>query len=691
MLAARLLAVVLTIVAAGCNLYFGASSGDHGSDAGVGSDAGGRVDAPPPDAGGGGSTAIELDLNLGHATPITVLHRTATRVVSGDASFHWVLWDVATRTPVASGTPRCAAQGKCPADFATLSDGALLIRDIDASPVRPHAVEVRSPKTGALRFTIIDATSAGQASDDSYTWAASQANMRAFAPDGTRLFLLPGDYSRAQVSAAPEEIRMLDGTDPRALQRINVAGQSMIFVPIQGKFAAWFTDGTAFLTTLGFTAWVYASDGTLRTIGTLPGSGGLGGVGGYVWQWDTSQLGAPLRIYAASDLGAPIQTVLGANGKFVPVGHTIAFLRAGADVLQLISLGASVTIGPEIAAGPRYLSAFDIDPDGHWIVGNIDGVVTDDAAARASSGDTYSLGRALSIAGSRDGLAAIATASGHVVVLPIGDSTALRHIWRVPASQIALSDDGSVLVAAVNQGSSTLSDDSSLRTLSTADGSVIQSWSYPNPSPGLTGLVGFTFAPRGRVLVQLLDSCGADGCTNLRRLYTDVTGKPLPSYGPVLESRLTYVEADLPRLSPDGSNAIFGPTQATTQPATQVYANGSLVTAVPAVALAWMLDSNHFLGATYHLERQVAVQDGAHFYDLRGQVTGTALLPDVHGNSLIPVGGTLLYWPQQNSVIDYATGAVTWKGAAGITTAVPVGDHVLYTSNERVLIDRFRH
>ena len=78
-------------------------------------------------------------------------------------------------------------------------------------------------------------------------------------------------------------------------------------------------------------------------------------------------------------------------------------------------------------------------------------------------------------------------------------------------------------------------------------------------------------------------------------------------------------------------------------------------------------------------------------YDRSGQVTGTAMLPDVQGARLTPVGGTLLYWPLWNQVLDYATGAVAWQGDPTVLTAVPVGDHVLYTKNERVLIDRFRH
>lgn len=55
-------------------------------------------------------------------------------------------------------------------------------------------------------------------------------------------------------------------------------------------------------------------------------------------------------------------------------------------------------------------------------------------------------------------------------------------------SAAGIRDRGSVLVAAVNQAGNTLSDDSSLHTLSTADGSVIQSWSYPRS--GTTGLSG---------------------------------------------------------------------------------------------------------------------------------------------------------------------------------------------------------
>jgi len=581
----------------------------------------------------------------------------------------------------------------CPRDFATLTIDVLVIRDITLHHDSSRTLEVRSADRGALLWSLRDVTNGGVSSDGSYLWAVSATSLRVFSHDGHERFSLAGNYSQAQIYASSDAIRVLGGPSSGALQTIRLADHNSAYASVQGNFASWFSDGTAFVTTLGATTWVYTNEGIQLAIGILPDVVGLGGAGGYVWELNEGRFNAPLRLYAATDLSAPIQTFNSELAGFRISGSRIAALRQGS--LQIISVGASVAVGDAIPIAMTSVVAFSSDAEGDWVIGSADGVVADDVAERSGSNDTYSLGRALSLASSGNAQAAIATASDRVIMLSVGPSAAPIRTIQVPHSQIALSDDGSILVAAENLDSSQIGSDRSLRTFSTTDGSVIHTWPYTLPLSGST-LLGFTFAPKGLVLSQLVGPCPAHGCEDPVRLFTDVTGATFPNYGPPLEAA-DELTSQLPRLSPSGANAVFGSIGPGIGSAvTLIYSNSSLVTAIPGVALAW-LDDAHILVATYHLERQgmfeVAVQDIVRIYDARGHVTSTAQLPDVQSAQLVPVGpvsGTFVYWPLHNQVLDYTTGAVYWKGDPDVRDAVPVGDYVLYTRNERIFVDRFR-
>ncbi len=424
-------------------------------------------------------------------------------------------------------------------------------------------------------------------------------------------------------------------------------------------------------------------------IGTLPSTVGLGGVGNYVWEWDHSFTG-PLRIYSATDLSAPIQTFLSDGDTFISSGTIIADLHG---TVRLISLGASITTGASLTTRQTGPEAFAADADGHWVIGNGEGVVIDDAAVLSQSWDTYSLGLARSLASSSNAQAAIATASGHTLVMSVGATTAVTGMLQVLASQTALSDDGSILVATDLSGGQT-GDDRSLHTFSTADGSLLYTWPYQLPAYGTT-LLGFSFAPKGRVICQMLGTCDVNACWIPSRLYTDPVGNTFPSYGPTpYTTSVDLLTEQTPRFSPDGVHAVFGPIGYGGQATTQVYSNGSLVTAVSGIALAW-LDDDHFIDATYRYQSQggfgTYVQDTVQIYDSTGTVIGSAMLPDIQGLPLVPVGGTLVFCPWLNEVLDYSTGAVYWKGDPTVHTGVAVGEYVLYTKNERVFIDRFWH
>jgi hypothetical protein len=639
---------------------------DAANDAAPTNDALGPSDAAP--APGANAVAV---LDLGHGTGISSLHRTATRVVSGDWNQHWVLWDTATRAAITSGTLQCSypptnVPPSCAADYVSVAGGVFLVRGVNKNgPAANWKIEARSLDTGALLSTITGEANVGLSSDGGYVWIASTASFAIATPSGTQLFAIAGDYSHAHVYATSSTIRLVGGPmGAGQLEIIDVATHASTYAAVSGNFVAWFDDGTAFITSLGSTMWVYAANGTQLAIGA-PNMIPVGGTGNFVWGSSSDSSGnRTMPIFRVSNLSTPHRTLTASpSGAFVVSGHSIANLSYGAGSLQISSIGTNtVTTGSTITTPETFLQTFAADDAGNWAIGNNDGVVADGADILAQSTTTYSLGRALSVAGTGGDTAAISTSSGHVLVMSVGAATSVTRTIAYLSSQIALSADGALLVAAGDLGSAQYTRDMSLRVYSTTNGTLVHSWPH-SWSDYPTLLTGFSFATQGEQICQTFRQ--SDGTCS------DVNGNPVQ-----------YAASQVaPLMSPDGAHALYF-----SQGATQIYSGSALVNAVPGVALAW-IDNNHFLVATY---TSASIQSGVQVYDASGAPTGTAMLPDVQRASLVSVGGTLAYWQGTNQVLDYTTGAVYWQGDPSAGNGTPVGDYVLYTKAEKAYLDRFR-
>ena len=672
-----------------CALLLAACGGGNSAPADAGD--------PPPDPADAGIDApvyeaTELPLDLGHAAAIRSLSRAGDRALSADSAGRWVLWDITGHRALARGEI-CAS---CP---------ALLAGDTAALRVT-GGLELRSALTGSFRATVAtDATTAGLASDGSYVWAATQAHLRAWSAQGALLLDIAVDYAAARVHAAPAELRVALGpAGAGAIETIQLVGGGRSTRAFAGTFHSWFSDGERFLTAVGTAVRVYGKDGAQLAFASLPTTAGLTGQGNYVWTY--SALDYTLRIYAAGSLDAPVELYSLVQLPPLASGDQILIAQTGGtdELIELISLGTTVTKSGPIAVPVHGLTAFSSDPSG-WMLGNGAGVVLDSAAVLGTSSDrrALSLGQVWSIAGASDGTAVIATASGRAPVLALGPATTtVSHELSLRSSHAELSQDATLLVATDYLEGAQYHDDRSLRVVRVADGTILHTWPYRwSDYPDL--FFDFAFARQGLVLCHMKGLW--QGLWTGQRIYTTVTGTTSPSYGPAFYggSGPEVLVDQLPRLSPSGAHAAFRTSASLLSSTTQIYTNGILAGAVPGNPLLW-LDDDRLLVATYRQESgkfgHRAVQDKVFVYDPSGTqgvevtlppLTEPILLPaSVVSVSLTPVGGSRIYSRKHNAVLDYATGATVWQGDPSVTDGVVVGDSVLFARGPRLFRASFR-
>ncbi|HWO20059.1 MAG TPA: hypothetical protein VNO30_14835 [Kofleriaceae bacterium] len=674
-----------------CILLLAACGGGHSAPGDAG-------DPPPdpPDAGVDAPVyeATELELDLGHAAAIRSLRRAGDRALSADTTGRWVLWDLPGHRAIARGEI-CA---ECP---------ALLAGDTVALRVT-GGFELRAAATGSVRATVaMDATNAGLASDGSYVWAATATSLRAWSAQGAQLLDVSGNYAAARVHAAPAELRVALGpAGASTIETLQLAGGGRSTRTFAGAFHSWFDDGERFLTAVGTAVRVYGKDGAQLAFASLSTTASLTGQGSHVWTYDPP-FDNDLRIYAASDLSAPVQTYALPQAHLRPMAGRIAIFRTTVteQLFELVSLGPVVTRSGPIPVSVLDLTAFGGDASG-WLIGNGNGVVLDDAAVLGTSADrrSLSLGRVWSTAGAADGTAVIATASGRAPVLSLGPAaTIVSHELSLRSTHVELSHDAALLVATDNLQGAQYHEDRSLRVVRVADGTPIYTWPYRwSDYPDL--FFDFSFARRGLVLCHLKERYEQVGGWAGQRIYTTVTGTTLPSYGPAFYDGSSPELVDqLPRLSPSGAHAAFRTSASLVGSTTQIYTNGVLAGAVTGNPLLW-LDDDRLLVVTFRQESgkvgHQAVQDKVFVYDPSGTqgvevtlppLTGPILLPASGVSvSLTPVGGSRIYSRRHNAVLDYATGATVWRGDPSVTDGVVVGDSVLFARGPRLFRASFR-
>lgn len=714
------------LTTAGCGLFNG-ESGHLGQvqDAGIGSSSDdATVDGSPSDGGqpsdgnplpdsGVAEPAVDIGIDLGHVDSIVGIDVVGARAVSVDKSGHWVLWDLDTSAPIMSAD----APSYTPFRAASLHGGTV-------ANLTTTTLEVRNATTGVLTGTIPLPTTNwndpaqvpwdwGHAFDGSYVWIATSSSLRAWSSTGVSLVDVTGDYRDATLFASPEALRIQGGpAGANLIEVVDVATQGRSTFSYTGIFQSWFVDGERFLAyepdpdvngssppdPRGVKLGVYSKTGNVLASHTMsePSSSPGGGIGDYVWTYEFPDL---LCIYRINNLASPVaQYSIPQYPKYPRVFASLESLMISAfdgstndETIEIVTFGQKVVKTAPITVPIRTTALGHVNWSvyagnaSRWFVGNFQGAIIDST----KFGRALSYGNVTSIAGTENGIAAVATASGQTLILNIGATSSLTR--EVAATgDVGLTADGTTLLAATPHS---FGSGASLRVMSVATGATLHSWDYPRVTQPVSSLLflDYSFARAGAILCQLTqDSNG------WYRVFSDFAGNVLPDYGPTGGN---INEGSLPVFSPDGTKATMSPMLDTTN----IYTNGTLTGVVDGRNLGWLGNDTLLVGkwgasglelvTIYDAAGSVVSQSGLKQNDL---LAIGLPMTDIGNGHIFITGvsrGTCPDYCQKvyaNAVYDIATGAKVWQGDADVAGGAVVGDDILFSRGTRLLTQRFR-
>jgi WD40 repeat protein len=566
-----------------------------------------------------------LLLDLGHATPVTVLQMSGARALSQEASGRCILWDIVTDAQVATLT--------CTSSVA-MAGPTVVIAD-------KGSLEVFGPSDGHAQGTITTTyTWWHLAADGSYVVAGSTSGLTAWSPTGQLLCTANGDYSKANAFAAAGQTLVANGPQGTSvIETIQIpSGISSIGPAFSGTFMEWFADGSHYQTTLGTTAWTYSSASAQQDIKNFPTPPQLQGLGNWYWGAD----GGVINIWAVGSSANPTASTPAA-GATVVSGPTFAVISSIPQTTMTVAdLSGAVPVLTTYPLPFAGVSAYAALSGTNWFVGDSNGVVLDGRTLGATP-RYLTLGTAWSVA-SGGGLVAIATASGTIFVMDpqtktIQTTIAFANNVQFAPGNMQMSSDGKVLAVS---GS-----DRSIRVFSLPAGTLINT--FPNTING-NPVTGFSLAPNGTLIAQVTGNQ-----FSFARQITAITG------GPVLWSDTYATEDGVPNIqfSPD-STLIAASTDVGPDPgaATNIYQNFTLTTALPGVAVGW-IDNSRLLvnkwvsGGTPSLLYKFV---GATIYSSAGTALASTKLPEL--DRLETVAADSIYVPDENSIYSLTTGAL---------------------------------
>ncbi|HEX2871141.1 MAG TPA: hypothetical protein VHP33_07795 [Polyangiaceae bacterium] len=600
-------------------------------------------------------------LDVGHATDILLLRRTATRVLSYDG--RWVLWDVEARRMLKQGhVPR----QRDPDPFThlpnpqppVLSDTHLAA--LASTDGLAFDLEIASALDGEVVATVtmpgLGASSHfGFASDDSYLWATTEAGVSAWSTDGHLLAETSGNYVDASVSAVPGELRIALPTRDVIETISTVTGDSTVSPAFEGDFHSWFVEGTRFLTTTSNTVRVYSgATVTQENIFTVATLKDLTGQGDHVWTYDEHSPEYTLDIYALSDPSAPAASYHGdVFDKPFPAGNRIGILKHGVPRIDMIELGPTITQS-SVDVPSYYNNAFTADDAGNWAIGGRDGELFESTDLT----HPLSCGRVLSIARADDGTTAVATAAGGIHLFKL-TADSRQYLSTIPftSGHVELSRDGLVLAASANLNNYQYQKDNSLRVFSLPDGDEIKTWpySFPDPSSADARFFGFSMSSQGNRFGH------ETGVFDSSYTYTRQVRDLDDNVSLVLTESVNDLSVEYDghlRLSADGTLVAvtaFDPNNNPTRrgDSTSVYENGVLINTFRGNALAWFDD-----------DRLLIELDGAwRVVDSSGHLEPAPEQPADYGygdGDAQIVSASEVYSPDQGAIYSLTTGEKLW-------------------------------
>ena len=581
-------------------------------------------------------------LDLGLASAVVKMRYVNSSLLSQDNTDQWLLQDVATGATLASGDGAGAVLRNGGASYVDLEND-VMIDQVSAG------LEVRSATDGDLIATIANPPQVSWyllASDGSYIAAGSPTALMAWSTSGQLLFSNAGDYSQAAAFAAPGQIQVAMGpAGANVIETVAVpAGSSVVSPSFQGVFNTWFLDGAHFLTNQGNTVWTYTSAATQVQIFSLPSVVGLAGIGN--WFWTTQP---ELNIYQANGNGTPVYSL--AAAVVVPSGTTLGtFTPAGelTTAITIVDLSGATPVATSYSGLPFAPVAYGATSPTQWLIGDPYGVVYD-GTSLGGTPRTLTLGSAWSIAAGTS-FVSVATASGKIFVYNASDDSLVATLDFL-SSDLSASTDGSVLAAAADMLDAQFRTDRSINIYSLPSGTLTNSFSYSYPNTDLTGM---TLSGSGSVLGETFAApTMTNPCTNQVITVTDGTAIVCNIPG-------------TPVLSPNGMLVASSPAESATA-SSNIYSNGTLVTAVTGQALGW-IDDNRLLVQTYINPPQsnplLLEGNGTIIFDAAGNELGTTPFLGLFPFQVVSAANGTIYQIETNTILSLTSGATVWASAS---------------------------
>ena len=615
-------------------------------------------------------------LNLVHGVGVDLIRTTSSTVLSLDYQGHWSLQDYASGAELARGDGACGLNSYCPTTYSvTSAQPVYLPVDIAGTTMidtTPAGVEVRSTTNGAVLATLPASYSWYQlASDGSYVCAGSKSALVAWNTAGQMLVNQSGDYSKANVRADPGQIRIaLGAAGQNLIQTISTSTATASTSPtFQGQFSTWFLDGGSFLTTQGNVVFTYSSAAVQQDVTQVTTTSYLGGQGNWFWTYDAIagltiyKVGASTSPALSPGLGGGATTLIASN-------NTLGAVSTASQQLVTIDLSGATPSSSTVTLPSSYNSAYAAIPGGSWLVGNESGVVLDGATSGAPQPRYLALGGVSIVGGST--YFAVATASGEVFTY---DTTTNTQVGTLPAGGLlAASSTGTVVVESNDTNTA-------LNVYSLPSGNVTNSYAYtlaPNEVVTLSGNGAALVAP-----VTNTSGCALEAL-NLADNSLLWCGKGAIGNAP---------------LSPDGTLVAAAAFVTTGGPtSTNIYKNGTLVTAIPAAAMTW-LDNGRLLGYVSTLfiippNEQVYNYAGVAIYDPTGNVLSTSNIPLPETYDYVVASANSVYSRTRGSVYSLTSGAATWATGdpipPGVGAGAVAGSEIVFNSGAYVLAQPYQ-
>ena len=586
-----------------------------------------------------------LLLELGNTSAVRDLRFNGTRLLSQDSAGYWVLWDYAAAKILAHGQSACAAAG--------CATGGLLPLDL-AGPAfvigTPTGIDVYSSTDGTVLSRITANLSWWKlATDGSYIVGGNNSGLYAWNTSGKQIAVKSGDYHQAKIVALPGEVRVaLGAAAANVIESVALpAGTSTLSAQFQGTFQSWFVDGGRFLTSTATTYWVYSNTATQQDLLVLPSSSQVGGQAGYFWSIDGVGGGTTLDVYAVGASTSPAFST--ANTSVVKVEGDQLFVEsptkvAGAQSLQAIDLSGAAPVATTYTLPARVFPDTVAGTAGaQWVIGADHGIILDGSTIAATP-RYLGFGEVFAVAGSANRFA-IASAVGKIMIFNTSDNSPAITL-DFPASKLALSADGSVLVAGAEQNDGQYVTDRSLNVYALPTGTLSHTW--PSSFTASPYITDFTLSASGTVLAQV---------TNTHQ------GQVTPTNGgAVIWSGTTGGAVFTPALwlSPDGT-LLAVPTDPIPGASTQIYNNGVLSTTVPGWGVGWLDNARLLVNGYIHTGTGIGENrfTGAALFGPTGTQLATTQLTDLR--LFTPVTADTVYAPGFNEIFSLTTGNVVWS------------------------------